>query len=306
MDDLVFHYCSIETFFAIITNKTLRLSDVVKSNDNLEVMWMKKVLLDMVEKETMSYEYFGERIRKIITIDLYKAKLREKIESFFERKEVKSKFFAICFSGSESEDRLSQWRGYGDDGKGVAIGFSRDVLEKTKKKFAMNTDKSKIEFRKVEYEIEKQKEIIRQFWNEQIDIANKTLSEIEVDFELWILQCFYNLYLEAIFMKSSFFKEENESRIVFEIENGKKDVHEENKKKKELLNKIQIKEGEVAIRNGNIVAYYDLDISKLLDRFIRKIILGPKCKVEIEDVKMLLEKYGYENVEVVWSKGSYR
>lgn len=306
MDDLVFHYCSIETFFAIITNKTLRLSDVVKSNDNLEVMWMKKVLLDMVEKETMSYEYFGERIRKIITIDLYKAKLREKIESFFERKEVKSKFFAICFSGSESEDRLSQWRGYGDDGKGVAIGFSRDVLEKTKKKFAMNTDKSKIEFRKVEYEIEKQKEIIRQFWNEQIDIANKTLSEIEVDFELWILQCFYNLYLEAIFMKSSFFEEENESRIVFEIENGKKDVHEENKKKKELLNKIQIKEGEVAIRNGNIVAYYDLDISKLLDRFIRKIILGPKCKVEIEDVKMLLEKYGYENVEVVWSKGSYR
>ena len=302
MDNLVFHYCNIETFFAIITNRTLRLSDVVKSNDNLEVMWMKKILLDMVNTETISYENFNEQISKVVTIDLYKAKLMEKIESFFERKEVKSKFFAICFSGSESEDRLSQWRGYGDDGKGVAIGFNREILEKTKKKFAFNNEKSRIEFRRVEYKIERQKEIIRQFWREQINVANKTLHNIEIDFELWIIESFYKLYGQAIFMKSSFFEEENESRIVFEIENEK----DKENKNEELRNKIRIKEGEVTIRNGNIVEYYDLDISKLLNGFIQKVILGPKCKVEIEDVKMVLEKYNYENVEIVWSRGSYR
>ncbi len=69
---------------------------------------------------------------------------------------------------------------------------------------------------------------------------------------------------------------------------------------------MQIKEGKVTIRNGNIVEYYDLDISKLLDGFIKEIILGPKCKEEEEDIHMLLKKFGYENVDVVWSKGSYR
>ena len=304
MENLVFHYCSIETFFAIVTNKTLRLSDVVKSNDDLEVMWMKKVILEMIENENMLYEYFDERIRKIVSLDGYKAKLQEKIERFFERKEVKSKFFAICFSGLESEDRLSQWRGYGDDGKGVAIGFSRDILDKTKKKFILNADKSKVEFRKVEYKIENQKKIIRQFWNEQIAIANKTLNNIEVDFELWIIESFYKLYGQAIFMKSPFFEEENESRIVYEIETEHKNDCEE--KENELYNRMKIKDGEVVIRNGNIVEYYDIDISKLLDGFIKKIILGPKCKVEIEDIKMLLERNGFKNVGVVWSGGSYK
>ena len=30
---------------------------------------------------------------------------------------------------SESKDKLSQWRGYAQDGKGIAIGFNKDVLE---------------------------------------------------------------------------------------------------------------------------------------------------------------------------------
>lgn len=77
MNDLVFHYCSIETLFSIVTNMTLRLSDVVKSNDNLEVIWMKKILLKMLEEENLSYEFFSNRIQSIINLDLYKSKLRE-------------------------------------------------------------------------------------------------------------------------------------------------------------------------------------------------------------------------------------
>ena len=37
------------------------------------------------------------------------------------------KTFWFCFS--ESKDKLSQWRGYAQDGKGIAIGFNKDVLE---------------------------------------------------------------------------------------------------------------------------------------------------------------------------------
>ena len=34
--DTIYHYCSIDTFFSIIQNKTLRLSDLNKTNDSME------------------------------------------------------------------------------------------------------------------------------------------------------------------------------------------------------------------------------------------------------------------------------
>ena len=37
------------------------------------------------------------------------------------------KTFCVCFSGSK--DKLSQWRGYAQDGKGIAIGFDKELLE---------------------------------------------------------------------------------------------------------------------------------------------------------------------------------
>ena len=302
MKELVFHYCSLETFFAIITNKTLRLSDVAKSNDNLEVLWTKKILLEMIEKESMSYECFNEYIKEKVPLDIYQAKLKEKAESFFKEAELKSKFFAICFSGAESEDKLSQWRGYGDDGQGIAIGFNKAVLDKTKKRMEFHDqDKYQIEFRKVEYKIEKQKDILRKFWAEQIYIANKQIKQIEVDFECWIVQCFYRLYRNAIFMKSPFFEEEDESRIVLEKERVDLEIEDE-----KLSNRMLIRNGQMFIRNGNIVEYYDLDISMLADDLIKKVVLGPKCKVEKEDIQLLLNRARFTNVEVVWSKGSYR
>lgn len=303
MNKLAFHYCSVDTFFSIITNKTLRLSDVVKSNDNLEVMWTKKVLLDMIKKEDSLYEYFSDEIKAEISLCRFKEKMEEKANSFFERKEIKSKFFAICFSGPESEDKLSQWRGYGDDGRGIAIGFSEKILRNTQKTIVINkSDEPRIEYNEVEYRREKQEDILKEFWKEQIRIANCDIKDFVVDFETWLIESFYKLYWKAIFMKNPFFEEENERRIVLEIQNCQSAPQ-----KCELLrNKIQIREAQVTIRNGNIIEYYDLDISKLSNDLIQKIILGPKCKIDQEDVKMLLKKCGYKDVVVEWSGGSYR
>lgn len=40
----VYHYCSVETFFSIITNKCLRLSDLNKTNDYMEKKWVLKLI----------------------------------------------------------------------------------------------------------------------------------------------------------------------------------------------------------------------------------------------------------------------
>lgn len=49
MTDLLYHYCNVETFLNIIRNKTIRLSDITKSNDNMEGKW----LFTFVEKEVL-------------------------------------------------------------------------------------------------------------------------------------------------------------------------------------------------------------------------------------------------------------
>ena len=40
-----------------------------------------------------------------------------------------------CFCMSELPDSLGQWRAYADDGRGVAIGFSREFLHAAEKKY---------------------------------------------------------------------------------------------------------------------------------------------------------------------------
>ena len=40
MSNTVYHYCSLETFNTIINNKTLRASDITKSNDDQELKWI--------------------------------------------------------------------------------------------------------------------------------------------------------------------------------------------------------------------------------------------------------------------------
>lgn len=306
--ELVFHYCSVETFFSIITNKTLRLSDVVKSNDNMEVMWVKRHLLNMIKNgETFSYDEFTPEIKSVVSEDIYQAKIKEKIEAFFDRKEITSKFFTICFSGSKSEDMLSQWRGYGDDGRGVAIGFDKCILEKTQRKFIRNTDISRISFRKVEYDEEIQERKIRDFWQKQVNVGNEKIesreskADIGINFELWSVNSFYKLCFEAIFMKNPFFSEENEYRIVYEKEDDDGIKYNE-----EFVNKMRMKDSKIIIKNGNIVECFDLDMSSLIGELIKKVILGPKCTIQKKDMQMLLKRLGYNKAEVIWSKGSYR
>lgn len=44
MSKSIYHYCSLETFSQIIKNKTIRLSDLNKTNDYMEKKWGKDLL----------------------------------------------------------------------------------------------------------------------------------------------------------------------------------------------------------------------------------------------------------------------
>lgn len=108
-----YHYCSYETFKAIISNKTLRLSDIRKSNDKYEMILLLK-------------EHRG--IGNLSKYVNYKDDgFWENLESYMTEITNNTECFASCLSiGS---DKLSQWERYADKCKGLAIGFNEKKLQ---------------------------------------------------------------------------------------------------------------------------------------------------------------------------------
>lgn len=113
MDEIVYHYCSVDTFFNIIRNSSMWLSDIAKSNDYQECIRCREFVNKGME------EYLRNDVE---ALKAWKTWYENGVYSNFSMKT-----FCVCFS--ESKDKLSQWRGYAQDGKGIAIGFNKDVLE---------------------------------------------------------------------------------------------------------------------------------------------------------------------------------
>jgi Protein of unknown function (DUF2971) len=106
MADLLYHYCSSEAFHSIVENGNVRLSALTLSNDAMEGRWL---------RQTMRHE--------LVTRELPEAAI-DKIDDIIAN--LPSWYITLGFSMSrDGGDRLSQWRGYADDGRGFAIGFDR-------------------------------------------------------------------------------------------------------------------------------------------------------------------------------------
>ena len=149
--NIVYHYCSVETFLNIIRNHTLRLSDLCSSNDKAEM----KVLLGDLENEILNQ--YRKRDDFLETV-IYGMDVDESFEFILKRviskmdNNINQMLFGICFS--EKGDLLGQWREYADKGTGIAIGFKLEWLQKLG-----NNDSFK--FSKVNYEYSKDSTLIR-------------------------------------------------------------------------------------------------------------------------------------------------
>ena len=145
MSNTVYHYCSLETFNTIINNKTLRASDITKSNDDQELKWIANSISNTIinvilNNKTLCSKYnidndkirFIEEQIKNVTNSVYISNSRTMLS------------LACCFS--ETGDLLSQWRGYANDGNGISIGFNKKILS------SLNSYHFTYGFRKIEYD----------------------------------------------------------------------------------------------------------------------------------------------------------
>jgi hypothetical protein len=124
MDQVLYHYCSTQTGYAILQSRTFRLSPLSAANDSLEGKVLGRIFGQLLRETSLPR---GVVDVASVIVDGYPDS---------------TEGFALCLS--ENGDLLSQWRAYARDGTGISIGFSSDFLMR---------DYGAVNFGKVFYEL---------------------------------------------------------------------------------------------------------------------------------------------------------
>ncbi|SDA22326.1 hypothetical protein SAMN05216315_11816 [Nitrosospira sp. Nsp18] len=289
-ENILWHYCSAATFKAIISTQRFRMTATSDWNDATEGHFLESLVgdsaLTLEEKKN-----FKNRA----------AKWRSQHQAF-----------GICFS--RQEDRLCQWRTYGEDGEGFAIG-----LDFKDPSIPIGRDDDiatlEIQYRCPTCGKDRTGELIKSCQHDGsclVKILQTKLSMLlKPDDSGLSMQNFSNGYntLEALWStKSDLFNEEQEVRLLL-----RKQIDESGDARYGVL---QIED------SGNIIydsiygpiltddsppkKRYELDLRGL--NVIKKIIVGPRNNIEIEEVEKCVRSYGFNDVSVVKSMatGIYR
>lgn len=318
--DILYHYCSLDTFFNIIKNRTLWLSDISKSNDSNELILLKKdmhatvvakyasyldeLVKTVEEKVKENYEYVSECLSKSKII---KEHFENNI-SFLSTENNYLNTWGICFS--EEGDLLSQWRGYADDAQGISIGFSKDYF-KTSCELLSEEPLILMKLDKVHYSEEYVKSIISN--NAKLYSLNLESSPEEVAEVLGKVLSITSR--ESPFYKKSSFSEEREWRLsisnLFPGDFDKSSYLDALKKSNSSLFPLEIKDWNYIVKQGGLVSYIELYLNNI-EQAISSIIIGPKSKCSVADIKAFLIFHGLlkdkcdKSIEVKKSDSSYR
>lgn len=188
---IVYHYCDHDTFTKIIKNKTLRLSDIRKSNDLYEMnLFLKQHqgIGDLSEIANHQDDGFWKSL-----------------EEYMKLMTDQTECFASCLSCGS--DRLSQWERYGGSCAGLALGFNKeklqDYIDKLGKSLKEKDTFAKLVAKKVTY-----KKLAKYSYpSEMVDKFHDIINYLE----------------ECSFTKHYGFKEEKEFRIALMFYKDKKD-----------------------------------------------------------------------------------
>lgn len=292
--DIIYHYCSLSTFQQIVKRKTLRLSDITKSNDSYE----RKYVLTLVED--IICELVVESFPKECSNEPQKNKLSDYVKKYLQQQverydEVATVSHAMCFS--KDGDLLSQWRGYADDGQGVSIGFSRsalisylckgDYLKVSDIKYVNNDSKT---FRRFVKSLISQVKNHRYYKDACIEaITNGVCTEVVT-----------RLFLgTALTYKNPGFSEEKEVRLhtaiptedFYMLTSKRMDFFLEKLHETVLTQKVEY--GFFAKSNA-LITYFEIDFSTqndgkyLANEFIKSIVIGPKAKISINQLEHIM------------------
>lgn len=272
-NNIVYHYCSMDSFLGIITNKNIRLSDAYKTNDYIEL----ECIFSVMEKSMTN---------------LLKSEFVHAIQGSYQRwLETYFRPHIACFS--KKWDLLSQWRAYANDGKGISIGFDRRYFESIKE-----LDNKEFEIFDVIYRYEEQEKLLRNLFSTIRADNLKALEDFYINkgnknyFQEIVLASVLLKY--RVIFKNETFSEEKEVRLVhgFDRIAAEPDIFE------------------YRVTQDDLISFVELPIDIKTDYPpIKEIILGPNCKVNSGSLRLFLEQnlpHTSSEIKIEKSKSSYR
>lgn len=277
----IYHYCSIDAFIKILTSSTIWLSHVQTTNDSQE---------DRVYSKTI------KKIAKEVAENEPEFK---KLFSNIAENYIKKNDFPYTCSFSKDKDKLSQWRAYGDDGTGVAIGFDLskfsffDIFRNT-----YGDQDPNICIEEVSYNNKQDGDLIKSTLQSGIVLNRKygwSLEKIENTLS-------YIFDLCSVFSKNDSFSEEQEVRMVYfpcymELLSNLID------EKFESIRNLPI---QFRAKGSEIISYFAYPLPK---DSIFEIVLGPKCKTDYNQLALFLSQFAptvMKGSGIFYSKSSYR
>ena len=113
----LYHYTSVYSFKKILTSKELHFTHYEDLNDSSEIKYGQEVISKIIEQSTM---------KKGMFTNLLHSQLPKNFEA------IRQSFKPYIFSFCKNTNYYPAWRFYGDEGKGVAIGFKADSIKAKK------------------------------------------------------------------------------------------------------------------------------------------------------------------------------
>jgi len=189
---ILYHYTDLNSFMGIIEKKELWASNIMYSNDQAELQYPIRLLLNRLKQRSNE--------EKLNNIDLIT------LSTIIEINQTPR----ICvFSLSTKKDNLSQWRGYSKSVPGICLGIDTSLFNMQK---FYNLERAQLV--KCKYDDEEHINIID-------NIINESISAIERDGRLGneniMYQIYERLYSYCPTIKTDGFQDENEWRYIIEV-----------------------------------------------------------------------------------------
>ena len=310
----LYHYCSLDTFLKIIKNSSIWLSDIQKSNDFREMAWFRQQYYDFILEK---YNNTDDKNIKTICETIFSISAVDGFEKFPEwllptvrnhSKETRDIFFSLrtyAFCLSELSDSLGQWRGYANDGKGVAIGFSKKYLDAIDG-YSLRCPKFNFLLGNISY-----RKKFDSLFDKMFELHDKTKTDE------FVLRTFIDLTRTSSLFKHPSFAEEKEWRIIYSMEDlgiTRNDLCFDNFDSfcsKRFLENFCKPNIDYVAKDNDIIPHIEVKI-KNLSKAIDSIVIGPKCLVSEKDMRHILLKEGIisefndKSIKIIHSESSYK
>lgn len=303
-DQLVYHYCDLHTFISIVRRGELWLADISKSNDSMELDWAKRMFRREASHVVREHMNWGAAIQHPTRSKLAPDPLPTGFDpaaatSYLAGPSIGPgsqdflRCYAMCFS--VQPDSLGQWRGYADDGAGVALGFDSSAFEAVHQRGG----NAAFEYDRVIYDQAEARSRVRAAFAD-VDIHQPTASLVQD-----LREREARLFLLAPFLKNPTFRSEQEQRLSIWIDDREL-AEAQQTLAQEYGDLFQPLGLHFSDRDRDIVPHFRLQVD--LSKLLRQVVLGPTCRTHRRDVLLLLSSCGVDpqNVRITRSLSSYR